>query len=146
MRVDKKSRSLNFLIELLLSVLFFAMASMVSVQLFVKSNQSSALAVATSQAVIKSESVAQQLRSYQGNDLAQFLSGRQQADGVVISFDQNWEQTDDEMAYYQIHVMVTETEKNEDTELFIFEVIAQRVQDQVILTQLSSACIREGQG
>lgn len=145
MRVDKKSRSLNFLIELLLSVLFFAMASMVSVQLFIKSNQSSALAVATSQAVIKSESIAQQLRSYQGNDLAQFLSGVQQGDQVVISLDQNWAKTDKEMAYYQILVTVTQREKNEDSKLILFEVMAQRVQDQVILTQLSSACVWEGQ-
>lgn len=146
MRVDKKSRSLNFLIELLLSVLFFAMASIVCVQLFVKSNQSSALAVATSQAVIKSESIAQQLRSYQGDDLAQFLSGVQQGDQVVVSLDQNWNQTEEQMACYQVLVTVIQREKSADIELFIFEVVAQRVQDQVILTQLNSVCIREGQG
>lgn len=85
MRVQKKARMFNFLIELLISIVFFAFASIVCVQLFASGNRKNVEALELSNAMILSENVAEKMRVYNGEKLADYLGFDD-----VIYFDENY--------------------------------------------------------
>ncbi len=144
MKTEKKSRSFNFLIELLISCLFFALASILCVQLFVKGKERGELAQAISTAALEAQSVAEQLRSYQGEELANWLGCSWQQEKCVLSFDAAWQLNEDEAYRLEIEPGLLENVVS-DWQQRSFTVTVTRIRDQRILVSLKTTSLWEEQ-
>jgi len=87
---DKKSRSFNFLIELLIAVLFFALASTICVELFVKAKDNNDLSNDVDNATIIAQGTIEKLKNYKGESLDELLNCTLKDDACTINYDENW--------------------------------------------------------
>lgn len=117
----KHSKTSLFLMELIISILFFSLASAVCVRLFVKSHQISTHSVALNHSVRWCENIAELLQAYHGDieTVCQLLesaencsiTGAEVPDSFSICFDKDWLPiiaTDRANIYYVLSVSAME--------------------------------------
>lgn len=103
----KRIRTSNtFLIELVIVILFFALSVAVIMQLFATAHRNSVLSTETNAAMIRAESVAEQLRmlNWGEQELGDFLgaensSSEGNAQTCTLYYDQNWERVQSGASY-----------------------------------------------
>ena len=92
-----------FLIELLLAILIFAVASAVCLKIFVTAHQVSTESSKLNQAVIAAQSAAECFKAAKGNigETATLLGTDSEvsADSVIVRFDETWDVLPQESAY-----------------------------------------------
>lgn len=99
-------KSNTFLIEMIIVILFFALSVAVITQLFATSHRDSTLSADTNSAMLRAESVAEQLRTLRWGEqeLGDFLeaaSGITEGDSqrCTLYYDKNWKQVQQEARY-----------------------------------------------
>lgn len=131
----KNSRSALFLMELILAILFFAAASAVCVQLFVRANLISRNTQDLNQAMAGAQSAAAALQAKEG-DLAacgDLLEGAaMEGDTLVVGYDDDWQPADSAQAAYLLQVVPAEGEE--------LQIVVTRVQDGDVLISLPLYC------
>lgn len=131
MRTEKKSRSFNFLIEMLITVVFFTFASIICVQLFVSGQKRSQLSREITQAVLKTESMAEKLR----ND------DSMQETQIIYQYDKNWQLS--ETPYFTLTVTIVDQQVSEFMVRTEYLIEAHRVADQQLLSSIQSSSLME---
>lgn len=110
----ESSKSALFLMELILAVLFFALASAVCARLFVAAHLISRDTREASRAAVLTQSAAACVQSAQGDfdTAAPLLSGETDADGsLVVFYDEVWQPAAQETAAYRLTVTPDEGER-----------------------------------
>lgn len=74
MKKSKKTRMFNFLVELLLVIVIFAISSLVVVKMFYHGQKINTKNQMLNEAMFIASDIAEQMRLYDGQDLAQYLS------------------------------------------------------------------------
>lgn len=133
MKTEKKSRSFNFLIEMLITVIFFTLSSIICVQLFVSGQKRSQLSSDMTQAVIETESMAEKLRS---DTLLKEAQNQE-----VIQYDKHWQLS--EVPYFTITITVVDQQVSESMIRTQFLIEAHRVADQQLLSSIHSSSLVE---
>ena len=97
----KHSKTSLFLMELIISILFFSIASAICIQLFVKSHQISTHSVALNQSIHWSENIAELLQAYNGDvkkvcsvleaENHCYASYLDNATAFTLCFDKDWQ-------------------------------------------------------
>lgn len=107
----KHSRSSLFLMEMIIAILFFSLASAVCIQLFARSHLLSTRTVNQNYAVIWAQNLAESYLSLEGDlDAVQALfpeSERTGTDALRLSFDSDWELTTATNAAYYATLLNT---------------------------------------
>lgn len=110
MRHKTNTRSSLFLMELIIAILFFSLASAVCLRMFAKSHQLSCDATARNQAVNQAGNVAELIKYDLSHKVHTFSEEYPDADiadgysGAVIYFDQNWSSCDAAHSVYKLTV------------------------------------------
>lgn len=139
MRYEKKTRSMNFLLELLIVVVFFALASLICIPILVNANNNNKLTHIKNEGLLKLGSITEKMKVYHGEPLDSYLKG------CVYTVDDTCVITDldnELLIDYQIVVShVTETQ----TAGIIFETKIQLVNkdDAGVLIELKTSSYRE---
>lgn len=98
MRYNRSSsKSSLFLIELLIIIAFFSVASVVCVRLFTQSHAISLQSRDLNRAVTVAQSAAESFKAAEGQpeEIARLLGGRMERSGaVVVYYDENWQLAD----------------------------------------------------
>ena len=132
----RNSRSALFLMELIFAILFFAIASAVCVQLFVRAHLTSRDTQDLNQAMAGAQSAAAVLQAEQG-DLAAasvLLEGSQMEDGVLtLRYDADWQPAEEEA---QTSYLLQMTPDEEQTT----QITVTRIEDGEVLIVLSLYC------
>lgn len=97
MGIKRTSKSGLFLLELVLGILFFSLASAVCVSLFVNARLTSARSRDLTEAMLQAQTVAESYRSVDGDmeRLAQLLDAQQQEDALCLFYDKDWNPASD---------------------------------------------------
>lgn len=97
MGIKRTSKSGLFLLELVLGILFFSLASAVCVSLFVNARLTSARSRDLTEAMLQAQTVAESYRSVDGDmeRLAQLLDAQQQEDVLCLFYDKDWNPASD---------------------------------------------------
>ena len=74
MRYEKKTRSMNFLLELLIVVVFFAFASLICIPILVNANNNNRLTHIKNEGLLKLGSITDKMKVYEGEPLDSYLS------------------------------------------------------------------------
>ncbi|MDD3218560.1 MAG: hypothetical protein PHC41_05945 [Lachnospiraceae bacterium] len=98
MKHYQRSKSSLFLIELILCILIFSIASAICIQVFVKAHTRSRDSVNLNHAVEEAESIAELLRSDTALDLV-YPEGQQTGESFVITYDDTWIPVDTQAVY-----------------------------------------------
>lgn len=110
------SKSGPFLIELIISILFFSVASAVCMQLFVQAHLVSKESNDTNMAVITAQTAAECIKGTNGSGdkLKEFLGAVQGTDNNVyeVRYDKNWSPISDESYVYKMIIQFDETDNN----------------------------------
>lgn len=106
----KHSRSSLFLMEMIIAILFFSLASAVCIQLFAKSHTLSKQTVNQNQAVIQAQNLAECYLALEGDfEHITVLLGLADADTssgcLKLYFDTDWAPTDASAAFYQAEML-----------------------------------------
>ena len=132
----RNSRSALFLMELIFAILFFAIASAVCVQLFVRAHLISRDTQDLNQAMAGAQSAAAVLQAEQG-DLAAasvLLEGSQMENGVLtLRYDSDWQPAEEEA---QTSYLLQMTPDEEQTT----QITVTRIEDGEVLIVLSLYC------
>ena len=132
----RNSRSALFLMELIFAILFFAIASAVCVQLFVRAHLTSRDTQDLNQAMAGAQSAAAVLQAEQG-DLAAasvLLEGSQMEDGVLtLRYDADWQPAEEEA---QTSYLLQMTPDEEQTT----RITVTRIEDGEVLIVLPLYC------
>lgn len=132
----RNSRSALFLMELIFAILFFAIASAVCVQLFVRAHLISRDTQDLNQAMAGAQSAAAILQAEQG-DLAAasvLLEGSQMEDGVLtLRYDADWQPAEEEA---QTSYLLQMTPDEEQTT----RITVTRIEDSEVLIVLPLYC------
>lgn len=101
-----RSKSALFLMELILSILFFAIAAAVCMQLFAASALASRRTREQSHAVTAAQSAAACVQTAAGDPdtVAKLLSGSCTADTVTVFYDAHWQPADAAQAEYTLTI------------------------------------------
>jgi hypothetical protein len=102
------SKTRLFLIEMIIIILFFALAAAVCANVFVKAHLLSAQSADLSMAVIKAQTAAECVKETEGNlpKLCLLLNGQQTGQKVTVFYDKDWETAEDEQAVYTLEADV----------------------------------------
>ena len=139
MRYEKKTRSLNFLLELLIVVVFFALACLICIPILVNASNDNKLTHIKNEGLLKLGSITEKMKVYDGKPLDSYLQG------CVYTVDDTCMITDldnELLVDYQIVVSyITETK----TAGIIFETQVQLVNkdDASVLIELRTSSYRE---
>lgn len=133
----KPSKSSLFLMELIISILFFSIASAVCIQLFVKAHLLNNRTQEQNQTVVWSQNLAELWRAYDGDNL--LISEQLRADyecqdssiyltnlfpyTLVLYFNQDWELSDKDITYV---VYLSGSTYDEETRLISSEIRVSR--------------------
>ncbi len=114
MKLQRKSSI--FLMELIISILFFALCAAVCIQLFVYSNTLSEESYDRNHGVTKARSVAEVLIANKGNleSLFEIFPMTKEGDAVVAYYDEDGEFVSEEDGDYKLQVLVEENEGMKD--------------------------------
>lgn len=114
MQFKPSRRSSLFLLELIISILFFSMAAAVCVQLFVKSHTLEKESGALDHSVNAAVSMAEILRSqddYTTQILDLYPYAVCEPDTITISYDDKWTPCKPEMAVYSLQLTLEQSEE-----------------------------------
>lgn len=108
-----------FLIELILAILFFSIASAVCIQLFVKSHTISTKSSDLTAAVTQVQSAAEIIKTYDGSfdNIRRLLDATQTDQMLTVSYGSDWNRVSNEQWVYQMMIEFTE-----DGPLFVSEI------------------------
>lgn len=118
-RNNSKSKSGLFLLELIIAIVFFALSSVICIQLFVKAHTLSQKNTELNMAVIQAQNAAEAFKAANGEPekFAEFLngpSGGEANDGQYVCdlfFNSDWQRVDGrDKAAYTLHVVMTPLE------------------------------------
>lgn len=129
----KHSQSSLFLMELIISILFFSLASTVCIQLFSKSHLLSQSTVEENHAVIQAQNMAELFLACDGElprmaDYSGELEYSPATDTVTLYFDNDWSDCSPESAAYIASLRIQETDLTE-----------QNVQAQIQISRVANA-------
>lgn len=112
MGAKASSKSGLFLIELIIVILFFSIASAVCVQLFVRSHLISTQSEELTQSVNVSQSAAACIQQTKGDidRTASLLGGVVESDKVVVYYDKDWNVCEGSEAAYRMELSITQQE------------------------------------
>ncbi len=139
MRYEKKTRSLNFLLELLIVMVFFALACLICIPILVNANKDNKLTHIKNEGLLQLGSITEKMKVYGGEPLDVYLQG------CVYTVDDTCMMTDldnELLADYQINIsVVTKTQ----TAGIIYEIKIQLVNkdDTGVLLELNTSSYRE---
>lgn len=107
----KHSKSALVLMELIIVILFFSLASTVCIQLFAKSHLLSQKTVNENHAVIHAQNLAECFLATEGNtvEIASLLGATASVPDegkVILLFDKNWDPCDEHRAHYTASLVV----------------------------------------
>ena len=93
MKITTPSKANLFLLELIIVILFFALAAAVSVQLFAESRDAAAQSRDLTRATLIAQTAAESLKSVNGDAeaLAALLGGTATAGSVTVAYDADWQ-------------------------------------------------------
>ena len=113
MRHKTNTRSSLFLMELIIAILFFSLASAVCLRMFAKSHQLSTDASAGNQAVNQTVNVAELIRYDLQNDTRTLSDTYPEAadvyNGSVIYFNKSWETCSADLAEYRLVIQAQDS-------------------------------------
>lgn len=113
---EKSSKSSLFLLEMIISICFFAVASAVCVQLFAKAHSVNTQSKELNMGIMKTEEAAELLTNGRG-DTGPFLNyypNSEELSGIIyVYFDHTWENCDSKGAAYQMEVRLTQKDSME---------------------------------
>ena len=75
MRYEKKTRSLNFLLELLIVIVFFALACLICIPILINANTENKLTQIKNEGLLELESRIEIMKVYHGEPLNEYLTG-----------------------------------------------------------------------
>lgn len=75
MRYEKKTRSLNFLLELLIVMLFFALACLICIPILVNANKDNKLTHIKNEGLLQLGLITEKMRVYDGEPLDMYVQG-----------------------------------------------------------------------
>lgn len=107
MGIKPTSKSGLFLLELVLGILFFSLASAVCVSLFVNARLTSTRSRDLTEAVLQAQTAAESYRSVDGDmeRLCQLLDAQQQEDTLYLFYDKDWQPAaDPSLARYVLSI------------------------------------------
>lgn len=109
----KHSHSALFLMELIISILFFSLASTVCIQLFAKAHLLSEKSANENNAVIKSQNLAESFLATNGNlsQMAEIFSGSANDDTLELFYNKDWDICSENDAYFKA-VLTVSLEEN----------------------------------
>lgn len=105
MKIARSSKTRYFLIELLIVIAFFAVASTVCVQVFAHAHLISVESQALSRGVGAAQSAAEVFQASKGDrqQMARLLGGELQPDGAIhVFYNEDWEAASSGDGYYQL--------------------------------------------
>lgn len=107
----KHSKSALFLMELIITILFFSLASAVCIQLFAKSHLLSKQTVNENHAVIQAQNLAECFLATEGDmeQLRELFPASATDDSILLLYDENWKECSASDACYSAS-MVTQPE------------------------------------
>ena len=126
----KHSRSSLFLMEMIIAILFFSLASAVCIQLFAKSHLLSTQTVNQNHGVIWAQNLAESYLSLEGDlDAMQdlFFPCEQTEDkGLRLSLDRNWNLCSADSASFRVDLIHTPSEKSGimEADITVYEISA----------------------
>ncbi len=130
----KKTRSFNFLIELLISSLFFAFSSIICVQLFVYAHQKNELALDITKATVVAENYCEQLKIIDEEEINKYNE-------VSYYFDENWNISTNKE--YVVNISKYDESTSNTHRLMKFNVEVIRIDDQQLLTSMKASNLLE---
>lgn len=140
MRRSLPKRSNLFLMEMILAILFFSLASAVCMQLFVKARVLSRNTSAANHAMVLAKSAASAFESSSGDleDLQKdYPKGSLNASVLEIYYDKNWNPCDKKDSEYTMSIALDEQNGNLSTAL-----ITVNLSDKTELFSLKASCYR----
>lgn len=123
------SKSSLFLMELILSIFLFMLASVVCVQLFVKAHQMNQDAQQRNETLFRIQSVAEYLRggdSAADRFLSVFPGSVEREDGFSLYYDENWEDCSEQDASYQMDILINRGNSDETSELIMRDIVQKK--------------------
>lgn len=139
MRYEKKTRSLNFLLELLIVIVFFALACLICIPILVNANNNNKLTQIKNEGLLKLESIAEKMRVYNGKPLNEYLSG------CIYTVDDQCLITDldnDLLGDYQI-IVILKTDTQNAGIFYDTQIRLVSKNDDTILIELNTQSYRE---
>lgn len=113
MASGRQSKSSLFLMEIVLAILFFSLASAICMQLFAKAHIISTNGSDVSTAVSYARSTAECFKETDGDldEIKRLLGGEKEQDTLIISYDKDWNISQEENTPYRMTVNVTKNEE-----------------------------------
>ena len=114
MKIELKrrySKSGLFLMELMIAILFFSLASAICIRLFAWAHLTSVSSSELSMATVTAQTAAECFKSADGSaeKLTQLLDGAQPAgNGVAVYYDRDWAPASESLAAYRLNVVLIE--------------------------------------
>lgn len=111
----KHSRSTLFLLELIIAIFFFSIASTVCIQLFAKSHLMSQQTINENHAVTQTQNLAESFLAADGNldkMKAHFPNAAYNKDSLTLYFDKDWNICDADNAHFIASLKYALTDKN----------------------------------
>lgn len=133
MKIEKKSRSMNFLVEMLIVLLFFSLSMLICVQLFVGASQRSELASDYSSSMLIAESVAEKLKVEGLAGVEKELGGDWEENRVLVLNMNEAGCVDDEAGVYRLSI--SETDQQFSERMVVYNVKVIRNYDEELLNE-----------
>lgn len=126
------SKSSLFLMELVISIFFFALASAVCIQLFAKSHTMSQKTIAQNQIIVWVQNLSELWLASSGdqeeikNQINDLTSGQFSTteNSIIISLDKDWNITDDTSGLYHAMLFYSLTGSNEENISMIYATVS----------------------
>ncbi|MDD3278461.1 MAG: hypothetical protein PHG16_06210 [Lachnospiraceae bacterium] len=143
MKKYEKQHSGLFLIELMISILFFALAAALCLQLFAKASLKSTQSTRLTHAVLLAESAAAAVEG--GSDSAEaladyFPSSTVTAKTLTVYYDKDWQPTAPEEAKYLLQITYEDGSASKDVMVTLPTADIQVLQDTDSIYELSITC------
>lgn len=114
MRVRTTSKSALFLMELIIAILFFSVASAVCIRLFVHSHLISEKTIHINHSVLISQNISEAFINSKADSkvLVQLLDATlEEPDQFLLYYDKEWKHTDREHAYFTVKTILYEKDR-----------------------------------
>ncbi len=131
MKVNKKSRSYNFLIEMLINAVFFAIAAIVCVTLFFEGNKLNNNAIEVSNGTVITRNIVEQLK----------FGEIDVNDSLTIYYDESWQRSD--KGIYELTIKVNEEEHTNAYDVIEYNVELIRSSDKQVLVSMDTVMLEE---
>ena len=133
MKIEKKSRSMNFLVEMLIVLLFFSLSMLICVQLFVGASRRSELASDYSSSMLIVESVVEKLKVEGLDGVQKELGGNWEENRVLVLNMNETGCVDDEEGAYRLSI--SEIDQQISERMVVYDVKVIRNYDEELLNE-----------